>query len=49
MIDKIDEQLIVLLAKNGSVTLSDLAEEVNLFISPCQARIKKLIFYLLRP
>jgi len=42
MIDKIDEQLIALLAKNGRATLSDLAEEVNLSISPCQARIKKL-------
>ena len=42
MIDKIDEQLIALLAKNGRATLNDLAKEVNLSISPCQARIKKL-------
>ena len=42
MIDKIDQKLIVLLAKNGRATLSDLAKEVNLSISPCQARIKKL-------
>jgi len=42
MIDKIDEKLISLLAKNGRSTLSDLAKQVNLSISPCQARIKKL-------
>jgi len=42
MIDKIDEQLIVLLAKNGRATLNDLAKVVNLSVSPCQARIKKL-------
>ena len=42
MIDKIDEQLIALLAKNGRATLNDLAKQVNLSVSPCQARIKKL-------
>ena len=42
MIDKIDEQIISILAKNGRITLSDLAKEVNLSISPCQARLKKL-------
>ena len=42
MIDKIDEQIISILAKNGRITLSDLAKEVNLTISPCQARLKKL-------
>ena len=42
MIDKIDEQIIKLLAKNGRMKLSDLAKEVNLSISPCQARLKKL-------
>jgi Lrp/AsnC family leucine-responsive transcriptional regulator len=42
MIDKIDRHLIRLLAKNGRATLNDLAKEVNLSISPCQARIKKL-------
>ena len=42
MIDKIDEKLIQLLAKNGRATLNSLAKEVNLSISPCQARIKKL-------
>ena len=30
------------MAKNGRITLSDLAKEVNLSISPCQARLKKL-------
>ena len=42
MIDKIDYQIIRVLAKNGRITLSDLAKEVNLSISPCQARLKKL-------
>lgn len=42
MIDKIDDQIIRVLAKNGRITLSDLAKEVNLSISPCQARLKKL-------
>ena len=42
MIDKTDVQLIELLAKNGRSTLNDLAKKVNLSISPCQARIKKL-------
>ena len=42
MIDKIDEKLIALLAKNGRATLNDLAKQVNLSVSPCQARIKKL-------
>tara|TARA_B000000441_G_C21465219_1_gene189675 strand:+ start:92 stop:529 length:438 start_codon:yes stop_codon:yes gene_type:complete len=42
MIDKIDDQIIRILAKNGRITLSDLAKEVNLSISPCQARLKKL-------
>ena len=42
MIDKIDEHMIKLLAKNGRIKLSDLAKEVNLSISPCQARLKKL-------
>ena len=42
MIDKIDKQLIGLLAKNGRATLNELAKEVNLSVSPCQARIKKL-------
>jgi len=42
MVDKIDEQLLRLLAKNGRSTLNDLAKEVNLSVSPCQARIKKL-------
>ena len=53
MIDKIDKQLIALLAKNGRATLNYLAKKVNLSVSlaillarcaptPCQARIKKL-------
>ncbi|MDA9741870.1 Lrp/AsnC ligand binding domain-containing protein [Pelagibacteraceae bacterium] len=42
MIDKIDDQIIRILAKNGRITLSDLAKEVNLSISPCQTRLKKL-------
>ena len=42
MIDKIDDQIIRILAKNGRITLSNLAKEVNLSISPCQARLKKL-------
>ena len=42
MIDKIDKQLISLLANNAQTTLSELAKAVNLSISPCQNRIKKL-------
>tara|TARA_B100001173_G_scaffold266270_1_gene241712 strand:- start:39 stop:476 length:438 start_codon:yes stop_codon:yes gene_type:complete len=42
MIDKIDEEILKLLSKNGRIKLSDLAKKVNLSISPCQARIKKL-------
>ena len=41
-IDKIDKQLISQLAKNAQTTLSELAKAVNLSISPCQSRIKKL-------
>ena len=42
MIDKIDDEILRLLAKNGRITLSELAKKVNLSISPCQARLKKL-------
>ena len=42
MIDKTDEKLISLLAKNGRATLNELAKQVNLSISPCQTRIKRL-------
>ena len=42
MIDKIDEEILRILAKNGRIKLSDLAKKVNLSISPCQARLKKL-------
>ena len=42
MLNKIDEQLLGLLAKNGRATLNDLAKKVGLSVSPCQTRIKKL-------
>ena len=42
MIDKIDKQLIELLAENGRTTLNDLSKKVGLSVSPCQNRIKKL-------
>jgi len=42
MLDKIDKQLIELLAENGRTTLSDLSKKVGLSVSPCQNRIKKL-------
>ncbi|MFL2805898.1 MAG: Lrp/AsnC family transcriptional regulator [Paracoccaceae bacterium] len=42
MIDKIDKQLIELLAENGRTTLNDLSKKVGLSVSPCQSRIKKL-------
>ena len=42
MIDKIDNQLIELLAENGRTTLNDLSKKVGLSVSPCQSRIKKL-------
>ena len=45
MIDKIDEQIIKLMAKNGRIKLSDLAKQVNLSISPCQARLNARVNY----
>ena len=42
MLDKIDKQLIELLAENGRTTLNDLSKKVGLSVSPCQNRIKKL-------
>ncbi len=42
MLDKIDKQLIELLAENGRTTLNDLSKKVGLSVSPCQSRIKKL-------
>jgi len=42
VLDKIDKQLIELLAENGRTTLSDLSKKVGLSVSPCQSRIKKL-------
>ena len=42
MIDKIDEQILNFLSKNGRATLSTIAKHINLSISPSQTRIKKL-------
>jgi|TARA_B110000967_G_scaffold69937_1_gene72427 Lrp/AsnC family leucine-responsive transcriptional regulator len=42
MLDHIDNKLITLLTANGRETLSNLAKKVNLSISPCQTRVKRL-------
>ncbi len=40
--DKIDQKLLNLLAKDSKMTLKTLSEKVGLSVSPLQARIKKL-------
>ena len=42
MLDNVDIKLISLLTENGRETLSNLAKKVNLSISPCQTRVKRL-------
>ncbi len=41
--DKFDLQIIVMLEKNGRMTISELSERVGLSKTPCQARLKKMI------
>ena len=42
MLDNVDIKLISLLTENGRETLSNLAKKVNLSISPCQTRVRRL-------
>lgn len=41
-LDKIDRQLLSLLQNDGTLSLNDLAERVNLTTTPCWKRLKKL-------
>ncbi|WP_199451303.1 Lrp/AsnC family transcriptional regulator [Vibrio harveyi] len=41
-LDKIDKQLLSLLQNDGTLSLNDLAERVNLTTTPCWKRLKKL-------
>lgn len=42
MLDKINRQLLTLLQENARLSVTDLAERVNLSPSPCSRRIKQL-------
>tara|TARA_Y100001956_G_scaffold76736_1_gene86292 strand:- start:299 stop:757 length:459 start_codon:yes stop_codon:yes gene_type:complete len=41
-LDKIDRQLLSFLQEDGTLSLNDLAERVNLTTTPCWKRLKKL-------
>ncbi|CAH1575012.1 Lrp/AsnC family transcriptional regulator [Vibrio owensii] len=41
-LDKIDRQLLSFLQNDGTLSLNDLAEKVNLTTTPCWKRLKKL-------
>ena len=41
-LDKIDKKLLSLLQNDGTLSLNDLAERVNLTTTPCWKRLKKL-------
>ncbi|MGR5155756.1 Lrp/AsnC family transcriptional regulator [Vibrio owensii] len=41
-VDKIDRQLLSFLQNDGTLSLNDLAERVNLTTTPCWKRLKKL-------
>ncbi|EEZ88326.1 transcriptional regulator, AsnC family [Vibrio harveyi 1DA3] len=41
-LDKIDKQLLSFLQNDGTLSLNDLAERVNLTTTPCWKRLKKL-------
>lgn len=40
--DKIDRKILALLQQNGRISLTELAEKVNISLSPCQRRVKAL-------
>lgn len=42
ILDKIDRQLLSFLQNDGTLSLNDLAEKVNLTTTPCWKRLKKL-------
>lgn len=42
MLDKIDRTLLSLLQQDGTLSLSDLADSVNLTTTPCWKRLKRL-------
>ncbi|WP_412059059.1 Lrp/AsnC family transcriptional regulator [Bartonella sp. DGB2] len=42
-LDKIDKRIIAILANNGRLSLTQLAEQVGLSKTPCQVRLKRLI------
>ncbi|MGR4018456.1 Lrp/AsnC family transcriptional regulator [Vibrio harveyi] len=42
VLDKIDKQLLSFLQNDGTLSLNDLAERVNLTTTPCWKRLKKL-------
>ena len=42
ILDKIDRQLLSFLQNDGTLSLNDLAERVNLTTTPCWKRLKKL-------
>ncbi|MGC9423322.1 MULTISPECIES: Lrp/AsnC family transcriptional regulator [unclassified Vibrio] len=41
-LDKVDRQLLSMLQKDGTLSLNELAEAVNLTTTPCWKRLKKL-------
>ncbi|WP_297821499.1 Lrp/AsnC family transcriptional regulator [uncultured Paraglaciecola sp.] len=42
MLDKKDRLIVEILQRNGRISMSDLAQEVNLSDTPCLRRVKKL-------
>lgn len=40
--DKIDRKILAILQANGRISLTELAEKVNISLSPCQRRVKAL-------
>lgn len=41
-LDRIDRQILNILQKNGRIAISELASRVNLSITPCSERVKRL-------
>lgn len=41
-LDKVDRELLALLQRDGTLSLAELAEKVNLTTTPCWKRLKKL-------
>ena len=42
ILDKKDRLIVEILQRNGRISMSDLAQEVNLSDTPCLRRVKKL-------